>query len=95
MISPSVEKILGYPAEEFNAEKIDQVTLTRDHVHQMMLKLKGYSLAETKTIPMMDPMRADVILAGAMILWRVMERFGFSETRVSTRGLRFGVLHSI
>jgi exopolyphosphatase/pppGpp-phosphohydrolase len=33
-----------------------------------------------------------VILAGALILWRAMEMLNFSELRVSTRGLRYGVL---
>ena len=33
-----------------------------------------------------------IILAGALILWRAMEVLRFPEARISTRGLRFGVL---
>jgi exopolyphosphatase/pppGpp-phosphohydrolase len=39
----------------------------------------------------MDPKRADVILAGMMIFWRVMEVLDFSQVTISTRGLRYGV----
>jgi exopolyphosphatase/guanosine-5'-triphosphate,3'-diphosphate pyrophosphatase len=36
--------------------------------------------------------RADVILTGAAIYEAVMEQFGFSELRVSTRGLRYAAV---
>jgi exopolyphosphatase/pppGpp-phosphohydrolase len=36
--------------------------------------------------------RADVILTGVVIYEGVMELFGFSELRVSTRGLRFAAV---
>jgi exopolyphosphatase/guanosine-5'-triphosphate,3'-diphosphate pyrophosphatase len=36
--------------------------------------------------------RADVILTGVAIYEAVMEEFGFSELRISTRGLRFAAV---
>jgi len=33
-----------------------------------------------------------VILAGAMILWRIMELLDLPECVISTRGLRYGAL---
>jgi exopolyphosphatase/guanosine-5'-triphosphate,3'-diphosphate pyrophosphatase len=76
----------------FDAEAIDQITLTRGDLHRMVEELKWRSIAERKELPGIEEGRADVILAGALILWRALEKLDFKEVRVSTRGLRYGVL---
>ena len=76
----------------FDAQRIDGLVLTRGDVHRMVEELKWRSIQERRTLPCMEPMRADVILAGAMILLRIMELLDLPECVVSTRGLRFGVL---
>jgi exopolyphosphatase/guanosine-5'-triphosphate,3'-diphosphate pyrophosphatase len=43
----------------------------------------------------LDPRRADVILAGALILDRVAAATGVDEVRVSDRGIRWGLLHEL
>jgi exopolyphosphatase / guanosine-5'-triphosphate,3'-diphosphate pyrophosphatase len=78
--------------KSFDQEKINQLSLKRTDVHRMMEELKWRTSNETRQIPMMEPGRADIILAGSMILWRIMEILGIAECRVSTQGLRFGVL---
>ena len=49
-------------------------------------------LAERKNIVGLPKSRADVILSGVVVYESVMEIFGFSELRISTRGLRFAAL---
>lgn len=78
--------------ERFDAARIDQVTLTRGDIHRMVEELKWRTVAERMRLPGMEKGRADVLLAGALILWRAMELLDFAECRVSTRGLRFGAL---
>lgn len=77
---------------QFDAKKIDELTLTRGDVHRMVEELKWRTVEERRSIDSMEAKRADVILAGALILWRAMELLDFPNVRVSTRGLRFGVL---
>jgi exopolyphosphatase/guanosine-5'-triphosphate,3'-diphosphate pyrophosphatase len=77
---------------EFDATAIDSVTLTRGDVHRMVEELKWRTVAERIQLPGVSPGRADVLLAGALILWRTLETLGFRECRVSTRGLRFGAV---
>lgn len=77
---------------EFDAEKVDQVILTRGDVHRMVEELKWRTIDERQALPGVPPMRADVLLAGAMILWRAMELLDFHACHVSTRGLRYGAL---
>jgi exopolyphosphatase / guanosine-5'-triphosphate,3'-diphosphate pyrophosphatase len=76
----------------FDVAKVDGTVLSRGDVHRCVEELKWRTVAERTQLPAMEPLRADVILAGALILWRVMELLNFSECRVSTRGLRYGVL---
>ncbi|MBC7397762.1 MAG: Ppx/GppA family phosphatase [Bdellovibrionales bacterium] len=77
--------------EFYDQSKIDGVTLTQGDVHRLVEELKWRTVEERKRMPGMEAKRADVILAGSMIFWRVMEELSFKEARVSTRGLRYGV----
>jgi exopolyphosphatase/pppGpp-phosphohydrolase len=49
-------------------------------------------LEKRKQVVGLPPNRADVILMGAAIYEGIMEKFGFSELRISTRGLRFAAV---
>lgn len=77
---------------EFSAAAVDGAELTRGDVHRMVEELKWRTSEERATLPCMEPLRADVILAGAQILWRVLEKLSYPKCVVSTRGLRFGIL---
>jgi exopolyphosphatase/guanosine-5'-triphosphate,3'-diphosphate pyrophosphatase len=77
---------------QFDASAIDGSELTRGDVHRMVEELKWRTTAERKAVPGIEAGRADVLLAGALILWRALETLGFPKVRVSTRGLRYGVL---
>lgn len=77
---------------QYDREQLDQTILTRGDLHRLVEELKWRNLDERRLFLGVDANRAEVILAGAMILWRVLEIYGFKQTLVSTRGLRFGVL---
>lgn len=79
--------------KKFDASRVDQVELTRGDVHRMVEELKWRTTEERQALPGLEPGRADVLLAGALILWRSMEVLDFKTARVSSRGLRFGVLN--
>lgn len=77
---------------KFDARAVDGMTLTRGDLHRLVEELKWRNRAERAGLPCMEPGRVDVILAGAMILWRAHEVLGARGCLVSTRGLRYGVL---
>jgi exopolyphosphatase/guanosine-5'-triphosphate,3'-diphosphate pyrophosphatase len=78
--------------KDFDRTKIDGFVLSRGDAHRIVEELKWRSIEERKTMMGMEPKRADVILAGAMIFWRAMEVLGFETVVISTRGLRYGAL---
>ncbi len=78
---------------KFDASRIDGLDLLRGDIHRMVEELKWRTFEERCKLPGVEAARADVLLAGALILWRSMEVLGFSHVKVSTRGLRYGVLN--
>ena len=48
------------------------------------------TVAERAALPGMEPKRADVILAGAVVVAEAMELAGFDRLTVSDRGVRGG-----
>jgi exopolyphosphatase/guanosine-5'-triphosphate,3'-diphosphate pyrophosphatase len=71
------------------------------HGHRLSLRtldvqigrLETSTQAEREHIPGLDPKRADVILAGALILQKLAEATHASEILVSDRGIRWGLLY--
>lgn len=78
--------------EKFDAHAIHGTELTRGDIHRFLSDFKMRTADERKLMRGMDPNRADVILAGSLILWRLMETFDVRSIRVSTRGLRYGLI---
>ena len=77
---------------DFDRARIEAARLTREQIVAHVTQLWSLPLEERKKIIGLPPNRADVILTGAAIYEAVMEKFGFEELRVSTRGLRFGAV---
>ena len=66
--------------------------LTLDVIGSIFNRLKEKTLAELHAIPQILPQRADIILAGILILMRIMEQIGVQKIAVSDRGLRYGMV---
>ncbi len=77
---------------EFDSAEVEKVQLTSANLSQMVEDLKRMSVKERRVQVGIDPKRADVLLAGAMIMWRTMEKLRFQTCNISSRGLRYGVL---
>lgn len=77
---------------EFQANRIDETQVNIGDVHRMVEELKWRTIEQRTQLPGVNHQRADVILAGALILWRSMEFLKLNKCNISTRGLRFGIL---
>jgi len=77
---------------EFDPKKIDGYWLSRCQVEDILEMLAVLPLARRRNVPGLRPERADVIVAGALILETFMADFSFDRLLVSQRGLRYGFL---
>ncbi|MBP2132740.1 exopolyphosphatase/guanosine-5'-triphosphate,3'-diphosphate pyrophosphatase [Methanomicrobium sp. W14] len=66
--------------------------LTLDELHYLIEYLCKKNLDERKNIPGINPERADIIVAGAIILYTILNEAGIKEIKISDRSLRDGML---
>jgi exopolyphosphatase / guanosine-5'-triphosphate,3'-diphosphate pyrophosphatase len=76
-----------------DAEKIHGVHLSVQDVEAMSERFAALSIEERQAIPGIDAGRADIILAGTIVLGQTLNRLGVSGCDVSSRGLRWGILY--
>ncbi len=81
--------------EAYDSDRIHHSRITRADVHAVAGRLLAMTRAERAAIPVMHPGRVDVIGAGALILDRIMTRFGFAEVLVSEHDILDGIAWSL
>jgi exopolyphosphatase/guanosine-5'-triphosphate,3'-diphosphate pyrophosphatase len=78
--------------ERYEPERIHGAILSLEEVRRQVALYAGRSVAERRVLAGLHPRRADIILAGAVITARVMERLGVEQVTVCERGIRHGLL---
>jgi exopolyphosphatase/guanosine-5'-triphosphate,3'-diphosphate pyrophosphatase len=79
----------------YDGAQVHGATLTLSAVEALCDRLSGLPLRERSQLPGLEPKRADVIVAGALIVLVLMRRAGAKEIVVSDRGVRFGLLERL
>lgn len=81
--------------DHYDAARIHHSRVSAARVHEIAGELLAMTRAERAAIPGMHPGRVDVIGAGALILDRIMARFGFAEVLVSEHDILDGLAWSL
>ena len=76
----------------YDPERIHRTRLSRVDAERVASRLARMTTPERAALPVMAPGRADVIVAGAVILVEVMDRFGFDEAVVSETDILDGLV---
>ncbi|MEV7806612.1 Ppx/GppA phosphatase family protein [Microbispora sp. NPDC088329] len=84
---------LGLPA--YDRARIHHSRIPAERVHEVSARLLRMTHDERAAIPVMHPGRVDVIGAGALILDRIVRRYGFSEVVVSEHDILDGIAWSL
>ncbi len=72
--------------------KVSGHRLSRETTESIFDKLRTKTVGQLKEIPQILPGRADILVAGVLILLEVMSALESEEITVSDRGLRYGVV---
>ncbi|GAA3442294.1 Ppx/GppA phosphatase family protein [Planomonospora venezuelensis] len=96
-LAGSVTTVAGMALEldEYDPDKIHHSRIPVGQVENVSRRLLGMTHAQRAEVGVMHPGRVDVIGAGALILDRLMERYGFAEVVVSERDILDGIAWSI
>jgi len=104
---PDIQRIVGIGGSVVNlariwnevppdkTEEVHATALTEDNLAQLVEGMCALSPDKRKTLIGLDPDRADIIVAGAVILWRVLRFFEKDQMTVSIMGFRHGLLYEM
>jgi exopolyphosphatase/guanosine-5'-triphosphate,3'-diphosphate pyrophosphatase len=84
---------LGLPA--YDPDRLHHARIPAAEVHAVTARLLSLTRVERARIPVMHPGRVDVIGAGALILDRIMSRFGLPDVLVSEHDILDGIVWSL
>lgn len=78
--------------DPYDPQRVHGGVLTRAQLAGLTDRLCRATIEERRRMPGLQPGRADVICAGALILEAVMDRLGVAECTVSDHGVRWGLI---
>ncbi|MGH3171271.1 MAG: exopolyphosphatase [Trebonia sp.] len=96
-LAGSVTTIAGIALDldRYDSERIHHSRIPAARVHEIAERLLAQTRAQRAAIPVMHPGRVDVIGGGALILDRIMTRFGFADVLVSEHDILDGIAWSL
>jgi exopolyphosphatase/guanosine-5'-triphosphate,3'-diphosphate pyrophosphatase len=89
-LAAMAEALVSYDPGRVHGYRLSQQALA-----EQIARLRVGTQAARERIVGLDPRRADVILAGALILQRIAAAAGVAEVQVSDRGIRWGLMHEL
>jgi len=78
---------------EYDESMIHKSQLSLSQVEGLLDKFCSIPLEKRKNLPGLQPQRADVIIAGNIIVQEIMRHFGFDSMYISDRGVRYGLMY--
>ncbi|MFO7896953.1 MAG: hypothetical protein R6U84_08475 [Candidatus Cloacimonadales bacterium] len=81
-----------YQMKDYDPQIIQGSTLTLREVNKQIAQYQSKTIDQRKQIAGLQPKRADVILAGAIIIKSIMEILQIESFTISDRGLRHGLM---
>ncbi len=91
--TPTTLACMKIGLDHYDEFAIEGSTLTKDELSDFIKQLSKLSLIEIKsTYKSIVEGRADVLLAGTIILHSILEYFNIDEVLVSTKGIRYGAI---
>jgi exopolyphosphatase/guanosine-5'-triphosphate,3'-diphosphate pyrophosphatase len=96
-LAGSVTTIAGIALDlpEYDSRRIHHSRVSAAAVHEISVRLLAMTHTQRAAIGVMHPGRVDVIGGGALILDRIMTRFGFGEVLVSEHDILDGIAWSL
>ncbi len=90
--TPTTLATLAQGLTSFSQQAVAGYILHRAEIERIWNQLRRLPSAGIARLSDVMHGRADIILAGTLILRRVMDRYGFDSVTVSERGLRYGLV---
>jgi exopolyphosphatase/guanosine-5'-triphosphate,3'-diphosphate pyrophosphatase len=80
-------------ARRYPLDRVHSYSFTRERLEEIIEMLRGMNQRQREEVPGLSRDRADLILAGALIIQQLMRRGHFADLTVSGQGLREGIFY--
>ena len=90
-VAGTVTSLAALELGEYDPEQTHGYRISRASVERQLERLASLPLAERRVLPGLEPERAPVIVAGALIVREFLDRYGLDGLKVSERDLLHGV----
>jgi exopolyphosphatase / guanosine-5'-triphosphate,3'-diphosphate pyrophosphatase len=89
-VAGTVTSLAALELGGYDPERTHGYRLSRESVERQLERLASLPLAERRELPGLEPERAPVIVAGAVIVREFLDRYGLDELEASERDLLHG-----
>ena len=79
----------------YDSAKIHGCELTLQQLDKAVAELAAMTLEQRRNVPTIHPKRADIIVAGAVVVRTIVQHYRASSLLVSDRGVRWGLAHEL
>lgn len=79
--------------KKYQPKRVHGSKLEKENLEKLIEVFAKKKITERQAMPGMEPLRADVILAGALILREILRFFKKDRAVISDRGVRYGVFY--
>lgn len=79
----------------YDPVRVNGYKISKERVERIRRILTQMTIKDRKNVPGIENGREDIIVTGAIVVDKVMERFGFSEIVVCDNGLREGLVRDL
>jgi exopolyphosphatase/guanosine-5'-triphosphate,3'-diphosphate pyrophosphatase len=79
----------------YDGARVHGYTMTNEALGAVVAKLAALPLEDRRKVPGLDPKRADVIVAGGIVVQAVLAALGKDAFRASDRGVRWGLAEEL
>lgn len=77
---------------DYEVDKVDGEKIYIEDIQNILNKFKLMNPNEISEKYLINPKRADIIAAGTLILYLILQQYNLNYTIVSSKGLRFGII---
>ena len=79
----------------YDGARVHGHVMTRQELEAVLDRIAALDVESRRRLPGMEPKRADVIVAGAVIAVSLLDRWGATTVRISDRGVRWGLAEEL